>query len=338
MSTIRNYIRDNLLAPLKQYPTVIQDTMLNNIADRLEQLYDYTLLLPSIVSPNKNRLDIIKAIADQFLFTVRNDGSIEEQVDILTNILVVYSKRGSIDTIENMWQYYGGKLPKDVQVIIPSYELFRYSISKFSGTHRYQDNETYRPGVYEIKLVNNTYPISDLKKFLLEELVAAGNYIYFTNSAHISILGDNDTHYKYNVDREIMKEIRIAILKQYQGFTYSGHNQLSRKSEDSAWSGRASLFLELTISLLLGTIDFLGFNAYDDEGFIVTYMNSISDILYRIVPYTQTDIIKQYYLYCTDFGNNVYISRDLYDAEGNLVTSPYPGYFVLNYSLLGREV
>ena len=64
MANIREFIQSHLLAPLKQYPTVIQDTMLDIIADNLEKLYEYTWRFPEIVSPNSSRLDILKAIAE----------------------------------------------------------------------------------------------------------------------------------------------------------------------------------------------------------------------------------------------------------------------------------
>ena len=200
MSYIREYLKKHLLSPLKQYPTIIQETLIELIIQKLEKLYEYTILFPEIVSPDKSRLDIVRVIANQFLFTIREEADLQEQIDILDNILYVYSKRGSIDTIENMWKYYGGDLPKDVQVIIPTYNLFRYSISPFSYTHVFQDSEINRPGVYEVRLTNNTYPIPKLQEFMLKELVAAGNRIYFTNaiSAEISV-DNNPSAYKYDI-------------------------------------------------------------------------------------------------------------------------------------------
>ena len=307
MADIKPFILNHLLEPLKNYPTIIQDTMIELIAQKLQLLYEYTIQFPEIVSPTQTRMDILQAIADQFLFTVRDDADIQEQIDILDRILYVYNRRGSIDTIENMWKYYGGTLPKNVKVIIPSYNLFRYSISRLSGTHKFingginyvildtkaptfvpkgtvvyregstryrattgiqeDSSQVYlstidglevgdtliikdyyqgkitdisysritdinRTGAYEIRLVNNTYPIPDLREFLIKELVAAGNYIYFTNTLYFDITSSVglSNHYKYLVTSDDLIEIQMPVLKSHQGLTWSGFNQLSRKS------------------------------------------------------------------------------------------------------------
>ena len=340
MADIRAFIRSHLLEPLKQYPTIIQDTMLELITQKLQTLYDYTDKFPEIVTPSTNRLDILKAIADQFLFTVREDADIQEQLNILDNILYVYSKRGSIDTIENMWKYYGGKLPKDVKVIIPSYNLFRYSISKLSGTHVFQDNSLNRTGVYEVRLINNTYPIPDLREFLIKELVAAGNYFYFTNTLHMDVLGSNPSSnpYQYLVSEDTLIDLQLEVLKAHQGLTWSGYNPLSKKSEDSAWSGRGAIFLELTHLLDLPLIELNTYKLYGDLGIYVNTIPSISEIVYSITAKHHTQYLINYYLYCTPEDSLVSINRDLYNRKGELITSEYPGYFILGESLLGEAI
>ena len=69
MSNIRTYIESQLLDPLKRYPTKIQDTLLQIITDRIEELYTYTLKFPEIITPNAQRLDIVAAICEQFKFS-----------------------------------------------------------------------------------------------------------------------------------------------------------------------------------------------------------------------------------------------------------------------------
>lgn len=340
MADIKPFLVSHLLEPLKQYPTIIQDTMIEIIAQKLQLLYDYTIKFPEIISPNQSRMDILQAIADQFLFTVREDADIQEQVDILDNILYVYNRRGSIDTIENMWKYYGGELPKDVKVVIPSYNLFRYSISKLSGTHVFQDNIINRTGVYEIRLTNNIYPIPDLKEFLIKELVAAGNYIYFTNTMHLDITSSAElsNHYKYIVLSEDFLQIELTILKSHQGLTWSGINPLSRKSEDSAWSGRGSIYLELTKLLDLDLVDLSTYVPYNSLGFFIDILPSISEIVYSIEIMKKTSIELNTFLYCTPTDSSHYISRYLYNSQGEIINSNYPGYFILGESLLGEEV
>lgn len=415
MADIKHFLVTHLLEPLKQYPTVIQDTMIEIIAQKLQLLYDYAAKFPEILSPNQSRMDILQAIADQFLFTVREDADIQEQVDILDHILYVYSKRGSIDTIENMWKYYGGKLPKDVKVIIPSYNLFRYSISKLSGTHRFINGrvnsvildtkapitiprgtivyvkgsnryrittgiqkdssqifistidglkigdilviENYyegkiidisenkltninRTGAYEIRLTNNTYPIPDLREFLLKELVAAGNYIYFTNTLYLDITSSIDisNYYKYSILNEDLLQIQLSVLKTHQGLNWSGINQLSRKSEDSAWSGRGSIYLELTKLLDLDLIDLSVYTPYNSLGVFIDILPNIGEITYSIGILKDTRLDLNTFLYCTSTYPSYQIERYLYNSQGEIINSDYPGYFILGVSLLGEEV
>ena len=50
MADIKHFLVNHLLEPLKQYPTVIQDTMLEIITQKLEALYDYILKFPEILT------------------------------------------------------------------------------------------------------------------------------------------------------------------------------------------------------------------------------------------------------------------------------------------------
>lgn len=343
MSVVRSFIENQLLEPLKRYPTVIQDTIIELMIEKLETLYEYTLRFPEIVSPNMGRLDILKAIADQFLFTVRNDADLQEQIDILNNILYVYSRRGSIDTIENMWKYYGGTLPKDVKVIIPSYNLFRYSLSKLSGTHRFANDpdqtkqgDFYRTGVYEVRLTNSNYPIPDLKRFMLDELVAAGNRIFFTNSLHMeSLSGEYSTNpYQYNVlENTILYVQMIAPRRSSRGIFLSGVSPLDSMKQDSRWSGSMNVFFELIMMLDLMKCTFY----YTPLHMEVLPMQSMTTMYnYRIMKNTVRHI--EDILYCTSEYSVTDIYRYLYNSQDELIDSPYPGYFVLKKSLLGREI
>lgn len=339
MADIRTFIKSHLLEPLKYHPTVIQDTLIELITQRLQELYDYSAKFPEILEPNQSRLDILQAIAQQFLFTVREDADIQEQLDILTNILYSYNKRGSIDTIENMWKYYGGTLPKDVKVIIPSYNLFRYSISKLSGTHVFQDGMTNRTGVYEIRLTNNTYPIPDLRDFLIKELVAAGNYFYFTNTLHMDVIGDYEATnpYKYLVYKNTVQYIQLDVLKAHQGLTWSGYNGLSLKGEDHAWSGRGSIFLELTHIKEIGNVKMNTYLPYESD-LVVVIIKSLGDIMYKMLPRLSRELQINSFLYCTPSESAIPIARHLYDRQGNPVDSPYSGYFILGHTMLGEVV
>lgn len=341
LASIRDFIQSQLLEPLKRYPTVQQDTMIELITQKLEELYELTVRFPEIIAPNKYRLDVLKVIADQFVFAVREDADLQEQLDILDHILYVYNRRGSIDTIENMWKYYGGKLPRDVKVNIPSYNLFRYSISTWSGKDVFQDNSINRTGVYEIRLTNNTYPIPDLKEFLIKELVAAGNYIYFTNTLHMDLTEDNELseyNYKYIVYEDTYINLQLAVLKSHQGLNWSGINPLSRKSEDSAWSGRPSIFLELTHTLELGYLKVSDYAPYENLGFTVAKLPTIDGVIYTTKLYKNTLFCIEHHVYSTPQDYQPDIARYFYNKSGELITSSYPGYFIIGETLLGKEI
>lgn len=340
MVDIRSFIKDHLLYPLTKYPTTIQDTMLEIIIDRLEKLYELAVVFPEIISPNSSRLDILKVIADQFVFLVRDDADLQEQINILDQIIYVYNRRGSIDTIENMWKYYGGKLPKEVKVSIPSYNLFRYSISTFSGTHVFPDGATNRTGVYEIRLYNNTYPIPDLREFLIRELVAAGNFIYFTNILHMELLSSNPASnpFKYLVYQRDIKYLQLSVLKDHQGLTWSGINPLSRNSEDSYWSGRGSIFLEVT-NIMSIYLDSSFIFTPDPLGFHFSQVRDVSEVRFPIYVQTNSTMHINLLEYSTPIENTIFISRNLYNSQGEIIEdSNYPGYFILGESLLGKEV
>lgn len=417
MADIRNYIYYHLLEPLKSYPTVIQDTMLSIITDELEKVYTDTRNFPTILSPTSDRLDILKAIAEQFAFSIREEADLQEQIDILENILYLYRRRGSIETIENMWKYYGGDLPRDVKVVIPSYKVFRYSLSALSGSHQFVNGGGYtitldtpspedippgssivlqknmrvivtpgiakgsyvvpisnteglaigdkvlisdvyegyirsisginernnisinRSGVYEIRLTNNTYPIDKLKDFLLKELVAAGNEIYFKNIIGMSTnsLEPYTNPYKYRVVDD-KADIKLSIE-----LTVSNSKQLSAWSDNAYLSGKGAIFLEILRKYVL--VDeknsILKFSRYDPkEIFIITksfddqyYANCFvkSDLTVSVLREIST-------IYDKYFSEHI-IESELKDKNtGEILISPYPGYFILGSTSLGNVV
>lgn len=336
---LREYAVRHILEPLKRYPTTISDTIFSIILQRLEELYLLTVRFPEIVSPDSNRLDILRAIADQFEFTIRTDADIEEQVSILESVIEVYKKRGSIDSIENMWRYYGGNLPKDIKVKIPSYDIFRYNISTWSGAHRLQDKDTHRPGVYEVVLHNSNYDIPDLKEFMLKELVAAGNRVIFTNSVYDLLVGENSA-YKYDVQEELLKCIEMLVsMDSIHGFTWSKYSKMSMSGRDSTWSGNYTLSAEVLKYLYVAQpISVLDYEAMTDiiNTWVITPDNVI-DVREDYMEYTQ-EIQYRYLVSYTPEIDDTSTERHLYDEHGNLVTSSYPGYFILAESLLGSEV
>ena len=341
MSRVRDYFKSQLLPPLKSYPTVIQNTLVEIIIQRLEELYEYTLAFPQIISPSSNRLEVLQAITQQFLFDIKDEAKLQEQLDILEHILYVFRRRGSLDTIENMWKYYGGDLPKEVQVYIPSNDLFRYSISSWSGKHVFQDEGKHRTGTYEIRLINNTYDITKLKEFMLKELVAAGNLIYFTNICHIDINPEDlsTNPFVYKVYKYTWYYIKMYVEAfEIRGFTWSNLNSPfpdeSNPRTASQWSGRYISQIVLTYLLNIPSASFL----YDPDEFFITYFPSsaIVKIPMWVTTYTLHNVKS--IAYCTPSTDYTQLIRYLYDSDGNLITSNYPGYFIVGDTLLGRDV
>lgn len=447
MIDISPFIRNHLLEPLKNYPTVIQDTMIDIITQRLQELYDLTVEFPEILSPNQDRLDIIESIAEQFLFAVREEADIKEQIDILENILYVYRRRGSVDTIENMWKYYGGDLPRELKISAPFNKVFKYNISKLSGidafmtgaspyvsidtlaprdisagVYVYEEGSTrvrmttgiiegsnrvhlttvdglsvgakisigdiyegtiqgvydtpitspVRPGVYEINLTNNVYPIPDLREFLIKELVAAGTYIYFTNSIHMDITeSGNPSYYKYLVKEEKIDnflEIQLEVPSSPQGVRWSkslvmsGYSSpirgydgkgnplykpdLDRLMKGGYLSGNQEIFMELTNMIDLDSVLINTYKSYLDLGMNIA-ITKLGDIEYTedgdlLASITSVDRTYDWRI----------SSTILYDIQPEIMyctsrNSPIsiesdlsnsPGYFILGKSLLGEEV
>lgn len=342
MINIREYINNHLIDPLKYNSTILQDSIIEVIIQRLEELYGYVVKFPEIVSPSESRMDILKIIADQFLFDIRTDAELKEQIDILERILYVYNRRGSVDSIENMWKYYGGKLPRDVKISIPSANLFRYSRSKLSGTHVFQDGDTNRSGVYEVKLTNNTYPVEDLKEFMLKELVAAGTRIYFTNSVYSEINSEDPSTnpYKYDINLiDYKHNLELLVLYSRSGYTWSGRHGLG--TEKAVWSGNPVIFIDINHVLDLDMSSSKIVFDLIDGAIDIVRLTSPMDVLFSTIVYEfETTVLYDIYAaYSTSEGDTQYFDLDYYDRSGERVEySNFPGYFVLGHTRLGEEV
>lgn len=335
MTNIRNYIRSKLLTPLKSYPTPIQETLLEIITSRLEEIYVLTKRFPEIIGTTNNRLDIINTIAEQFNFELRDEANIKEQLAILENILHLYRKRGSIDTIEHLWKYYGGDLPHDLTISIPSYNIFRYNLSSFSGEHVFQDGGTNRSGAYEILLNNSNYPIPKLRDFLLKEVVAAGNRIYFTNNLYSLMYGE-EASYKYDVMKDYFVDLQMNTSSYRSGMQWSGIGKLSDTSELSVWSGRPELFVELSSIYELGPVSLNDF--YPRIIDILAVLPATMDVHYSISSTAEEVLFKEIYTDYTESVDESVIVKYSYDRTGNPIKSEFPGYFVTCSTLLGSEV
>lgn len=180
--TIREYVKRTLQVPLRRFNTVVQDAILEIIVEAIEELHLNISLLPSILTPSKSRLDILDVIAESHGYSIDPNADIVEQFNIISHLAYINKLRGSIYSIENMHEFYGGSKPEYVKVEIPSYKIFRYSVSQYSVDHVYQDNRQNRTGVYNLYLRDQDIDLSDLQKFMYDELVASGSRIFFINN------------------------------------------------------------------------------------------------------------------------------------------------------------
>lgn len=180
--TIREYVKRTLQVPLRRFNTVVQDAMLEIIVEAIEELHLNISLLPSILTPSKSRLDILDVIAESYGYSIDPEADIIEQLNIISHLAYINKIRGSIYSIENMHEFYGGSKPEYVKVEIPSYKIFRYSVSQYSVDHVYQDNRQNRTGVYNLYLRDPDIDLAELQDFMYKELVASGSRIFFMNN------------------------------------------------------------------------------------------------------------------------------------------------------------
>lgn len=270
------YVYDKLLKIFNKYPTSIQDTILHIISIRLRELYASIDEFPKdVLNPGKEHYDMLLAKAEQFDYDINGKYSLSEQIALLNSIYNTYSKRGSIDSIENMWKYYGGNLPKEVTVTIPAYEIFRYSVSALSGTHRFQDNLYYRSGVYTIN-IEGSYNIDDIRDFIVKELVAAGTSVNFHRINPLDFSSGNaamksDTVYQSTT---IYMDLTAALNR--TGLTWSVH------SPKMTWSGSSNLLVSITVLIDL-EMD-MAFYMLAERGLKYDYTKSI----YTYIPMAHT--------------------------------------------------
>ena len=105
-----------------------------------------------------------------------------------------------------------------------------------------------------------------------------------------------------------------------------------------AWSGRGSIYLELTKLLDLDLIDLSVYTPYNSLGVFIDILPNIGEIIYSIGVLKDTRLDLNTFLYCTPTYPSYKIERYLYNSQGEIINSDYPGYFILGVSLLGEEV
>lgn len=330
---MRQLLRDNLISTFKSYPTTVQDTLLEIIGGRLQEAYDgASNFTDNLLDISLQRPDIIQAKAAQHDFHIRDEASLSEQLSILNGIEEVYSKRGSIDTIENMYKYYGGNLPKDIVLEIPAHHLFRYSISKLSGKEPFQDGLYYRSGVYTIN-IEGEYDLREIRQFILDELVAAGIEVGFNKIMYMDISSTPEG----SMYRDSLYEHTHIFMENLVNMNRTGL-EWNKFSVGMRWSGKPNLFVDIRLLYELDPI-FLGhMKAHDVEITPSTSDFVVLDTMFR--TYELDVLHKDIEVSSTPPSNDSIVRIHLYDDEGNEKTpdSTYPGYFVFNKTLLGEVI
>lgn len=330
---MHDYVNKKIITTFRRYPTTVQDTLLRIIGDELQETYDLTDTFTDIMlSPDNLRPDIIKAKAKQYNFDIREEASLSEQIKLLEAINVINSKRGSIESIEKMWTYYGGNLPKNVKIDIPAHNIFRYSISKFSGLDRFQDNNYYRSGVYNIN-VDGDYDLKSLRDFVNKELVAAGtkvNYIkrmqpLFPKDDKESGMSADNVYSNYILFTDLLVSLNRS------GLTWSTYSQYN------TWSGKANIFVDIYRLYDLGIISIGDITTLE-----LYYYTEKSTLVLASVSNSLESTTINFNLKAISTPTEAQMSADqhFYDTEGNEIntSSNYPGYFVLGSTLLGEVI
>lgn len=238
---LRQYIRENLIDPLKNQSTYTQETLVELITQRLEEIQRAAEEFPDLVNPEKVREHMLEELGKSFAYDLDPRMSVEEQRKVLSHIVETYKRRGSIETIENMWKYYGGNLPKNVKVVIPAYNLFRYSVSKLSGKDRFKDGSYYRSGAYEM-IIEDDIDIQSIKEFVLKELVAAGTNVLFSKKAILDITDASAFKNYEPLNNQLLQNLFINM----QSVTYRAGLVYSSNTLNRSLSGRQSLFMDIS--------------------------------------------------------------------------------------------
>ena len=314
----------SLINSFQALPTTIQDTLLRIISIRLRELYAQIQRIPEeLLQPS--RYDMLKAKAAQVAWDIDNKHSLLEQKDLLESIFEIYKKRGSIESIENMWLYYGRDLPKDVNVSIPLYNIFRYSISKWSGKDKFQDGVHYRAGVFTIT-IKDDYDLDQVRDLVMTELVTAGRKVNFLKEIWLSTLDGYIDFSADEVKTDYLIDIQMLTALQKFGLIWS------EQSVSRTWSGKANILIDIARLMYIDLVQYIYHPISDIDArllrdAIARYFseNAWTDHLVSIKPQVkfESDDPAQYYI-------------RYYDKDGNMLEpAAYGGYFILSESKLG---
>lgn len=334
--TIREYINETLQEPLRRYRTPIQDAILELMIEFFEEYHLKIEELPKIILPNRYRLDILDQIALSKGFSIRPEADLTEQMDILANISYVYKVRGSIYSIEHMKELYGGDLPSPVRVSIPSYNLFRYQISTYSGYDVYQDSDYYRPGVYEVHLEQYHGDIPKLIDWMYDELVASGALIYVKNKILTSEDPTLQDEGVISVPNEDPKDLfnsslylavtdmqgHIVALKSIDEYKYiaSAASTVRVLKYDSEEEGKAIYYIDMrdpASSITYGfstsdTVEPTTWDTIDESGFVTgvdpttsLWLTITKNGEEKVVPVILKDVGEDWYIHYTRHDGNL---------------------------------
>lgn len=165
--------------------------LIDTYVEEMGIIADYIEMFSNLKNADKTPSEFLQDLADLVNYSYSYSENEEMQREIIKRMFHVHENRGSHESIVQAVQLghdiryvgrdltqYQGKIQKaTVYVEYTRDYLFRYSISMYDDTHRYQDRDRYRDGVIVIK----SSIVNDRVKEILERTIAAG-WRYYLDS------------------------------------------------------------------------------------------------------------------------------------------------------------
>ena len=329
---VRGYFYKHLITPLDR-----ENPLYEEIVEELEKVYFLIREYPEIVDYAKLPPNYLSVLTSSFSI----DPIVQSETDLrylADHLIDLYKIRGSTDTLKSPGSYYGSGLPYSVEIKTPHSEVFRWDISEYSERHVYETpGSKYSEGAIELILPFSTLSTSQVKKFYLRELIAAGSKLYSMSKLLMDISsGEIDSNpYKYLV-LDSMTVYWSKFIPTGDGSGFIWDNSLW-DATGSRWTSTVSPFPVVIYTIYSYILE--GYSLMKSDGLVIS--KSKSSGIVNAVKNDITLVILNafiYYLDATSPKNIHDVSIDLYDSNGNKIESKYPGWFVLAESRLGERV
>ncbi|AWD93035.1 tail protein [Bacillus phage vB_BceM-HSE3] len=247
--------------------------MVDIIAKEFYKLYVKTEEFTYLVDPDLCPEQFLPYLAQLVGYDYQYDIPAKNQRIIIKNILQIYKRRGTIDSIKSVVKYLGkvddlltGNEPlTDIQIFEPYKYIRRYSQSSFSGTDRFADYDFWNYGIYEIISPQSPH----LYKDALKDVHPAGTKVWFSSNQEIWI--PDGSGYTEVEDPKTDYELIIELILQFSnsGARFSvdgGGAKRTRSGRKSLWGinvdveydlGLARFFRKMGESKVLRRKDFI---------------------------------------------------------------------------------